>query len=803
MVRLTHDETDDGGCPMTNYVLDWDAIFAPGASPSNTSIGSVDVTFAIADAGGGAPSAQSATVNSNQFGATNEGHLRLEMTAAAPGEGIVQTIIFEETGFPNEGVRDVAFTLLDVDQDTWQDQVQIIAYDVDGNALPATVVTLTPSGGSASASGDTAQGEADALATQNIGNVEVAIDGEISRIDIVYTAGPDVTSGLTSQDLGIGSISFTSDVIYDDSDGTDDGIINGTDEDNIIFGGTIADGGLLFSGTGADNDSTFPDDTIQAGDGNDTVFGGAGRDSIVGGDGDDDLRGGDGNNIIEGGLGNDRIFGGSLAETISGGADDDVILGGGGTDELSGNGGNDQFLLLASDVAGLGFIDGGADNDVVDITFNATGTTADLKNIVYQNIEFLDFDAGATDATISLLDTQVSGLRAVFFDRLSNSNANTEILEIQMTGEATLNLNPLGVSNFTGNDFFRVLGEDNAENITGTFISDSIEGNGGADTIDGGSGDDTIDGGTGNDMLIGGRGNDSLSGGDGDDMFSGSNREAFFGDTIDGGDGGSDMDVLDLTGLGRWRIGAESDDLDGNSTSGTIEFLNDTGGVEDTLSFSEIEDILCFAEGTLIATDKGQVPVEDLKIGDLLRSADGRSVPVRWVARQTIMPRFHRERAEMVEIKAGALGDGLPLWDLRVTANHGMVLDGAVIDASLLVNGSSIRRVQLAGLPERFTVYHVETDDHDVILANGSASETFIDAVGRSQFDNYQEFVDLFGATASAPKNPLPRVAAKRLLPPATKFRISNASKKLNLGLHSLPRHCEGKAARSIRTGTE
>jgi hypothetical protein len=51
----------------------------------------------------------------------------------------------------------------------------------------------------------------------------------------------------------------------------------------------------------------------------------------------------------------------------------------------------------------------------------------------------------------------------------------------------------------------------------------------------------------------------------------------------------------------------------------------------------EEETPVCFLAGTLIATPTGEVPVECLNIGDLVLTADGRAVPVKWIGRQTIV----------------------------------------------------------------------------------------------------------------------------------------------------------------------
>ncbi|WP_051539784.1 Hint domain-containing protein, partial [Sulfitobacter sp. 20_GPM-1509m] len=135
----------------------------------------------------------------------------------------------------------------------------------------------------------------------------------------------------------------------------------------------------------------------------------------------------------------------------------------------------------------------------------------------------------------------------------------------------------------------------------------------------------------------------------------------------------------------------------------------------------------CFLTGTRIATPSGETAVEDLRIGDVVTTADGRTVEVKWMARQTYR-QFRNmalpEKHAPVCISAGALGHGLPHSDLYLTADHGMILDDMVVNAGAMVNGDTIRFVPLSEMPAEFTYYHVETEHHDEILANGAASET-------------------------------------------------------------------------------
>lgn len=182
---------------------------------------------------------------------------------------------------------------------------------------------------------------------------------------------------------------------------------------------------------------------------------------------------------------------------------------------------------------------------------------------------------------------------------------------------------------------------------------------------------------------------------------------------------------------------------------------------------------LCFAAGTMIATPQGDRAVETLRMGDMIATADGRSVPVKWIGRQTLHKRFAGVRACPARVSAGAMGEGLPYRDLVLTADHALVLDGMAINAGALVNGVSITLDPPESLAERVTYYHVETEAHDVILANGVPAETFIDYVARSHFDNYAEYVALFGVPDPIAEMPMLRISAARLVPPSIRARLA------------------------------
>ncbi|WP_435258033.1 Hint domain-containing protein [Thioclava sp. FR2] len=188
----------------------------------------------------------------------------------------------------------------------------------------------------------------------------------------------------------------------------------------------------------------------------------------------------------------------------------------------------------------------------------------------------------------------------------------------------------------------------------------------------------------------------------------------------------------------------------------------------------------CFLTGTAIATLSGERKVEDLKIGDLILTADGSAIPVKWVGRQTFRNNIINlplaaDRAPIC-IAKGALGSGLPKADLYVTADHGMIIDDLLVNAGALVNGTTIRRVMLSEMSETFTAYHIETEHHDVILANGAPAESFIDYIDRKTFDNYAEYAALYGDEPVITEMPLPRISSRRQLPAdiAARFGIAD-----------------------------
>jgi hypothetical protein len=175
--------------------------------------------------------------------------------------------------------------------------------------------------------------------------------------------------------------------------------------------------------------------------------------------------------------------------------------------------------------------------------------------------------------------------------------------------------------------------------------------------------------------------------------------------------------------------------------AGTIELLGYTGGI----SPSDIEFTACYCRGTRIATDNGEVAVEDLSIGDYVMTKSGTARPITWIGRRSYGGRFVMGRKDILPIciKAGALDDNVPKRDLWISPNHAMYLEGVLIEAKDLVNGVSIVQAERVAQVEYF---HIELETQEVIIAEGALSESFIDDDSRFMFHNAHEYRVLYPA---------------------------------------------------------
>ena len=157
----------------------------------------------------------------------------------------------------------------------------------------------------------------------------------------------------------------------------------------------------------------------------------------------------------------------------------------------------------------------------------------------------------------------------------------------------------------------------------------------------------------------------------------------------------------------------------------------------------QVTVIACYCRGTLILTPAGEVPVEELAIGDRIVALAGEERPIRWIGYRAYDGRFIAGNRQVLPIcvTADAIASGVPARDLYLSPEHSLWIDGVLVQAKHLVNGATI--VQADGI-DRVEYFHVELDEHDVIFADGAAAETFVDCDNRLMFANGAEYARLY-----------------------------------------------------------
>jgi len=149
-------------------------------------------------------------------------------------------------------------------------------------------------------------------------------------------------------------------------------------------------------------------------------------------------------------------------------------------------------------------------------------------------------------------------------------------------------------------------------------------------------------------------------------------------------------------------------------------------------------DNACYVAGTHIMTEHGELAVEELAEGDMVvtLAGDTRSLrPVKWIGQRRLNLLQHPQPnlSAPVRVRRQAFGQGLPSRDLLLSPDHCLFVDGKLIPAKLLINDMTI-------VQERETAsvdyYHVELDQHSVLLAEGLPAESYLDTGNRAMFAN-------------------------------------------------------------------
>ncbi len=155
----------------------------------------------------------------------------------------------------------------------------------------------------------------------------------------------------------------------------------------------------------------------------------------------------------------------------------------------------------------------------------------------------------------------------------------------------------------------------------------------------------------------------------------------------------------------------------------------------------------CYTTGTAIETELGEVAIEDIQIGDRVKTFGGEYKAVRWIGKRRAYKAELEANSKLypVMIKAGALGEGLPKRDLVVSRQHRMMIRSELTKKLVGSSEALIPAIKLTALPgiyvdetvDSVEYIHLLLDDHDAIFAEGTAAETlYLGEMALSAFDD-------------------------------------------------------------------
>lgn len=139
--------------------------------------------------------------------------------------------------------------------------------------------------------------------------------------------------------------------------------------------------------------------------------------------------------------------------------------------------------------------------------------------------------------------------------------------------------------------------------------------------------------------------------------------------------------------------------------------------------------VVCFGEGTLIDTPAGSRAVETLVAGNLVTTLDHGPMPILWISQSTHVWPGSSEDALPIQIRAGALGAGMPARDLVVSPQHKvLIVDPANRHQSVLAPAKGLtsrRGIRVMRGKRKVTYYHVLLETHEILLSEGLPTESF------------------------------------------------------------------------------
>ena len=139
----------------------------------------------------------------------------------------------------------------------------------------------------------------------------------------------------------------------------------------------------------------------------------------------------------------------------------------------------------------------------------------------------------------------------------------------------------------------------------------------------------------------------------------------------------------------------------------------------------------CFVAGTMIRTPNGEVPIEQLDVGDRVQTLSGGCTPILWRGQSTVSPGMQQRAPALRAIRIGrcAIGNDRPL---EVSQQHRILIQGYKAELwfgepEVLVPAKALLRfdrVSFCRIDTEISYHHILLSGHQVVFSNGIPSES-------------------------------------------------------------------------------
>ncbi|WP_225612229.1 Hint domain-containing protein [Paracoccus sp. PAR01] len=145
-------------------------------------------------------------------------------------------------------------------------------------------------------------------------------------------------------------------------------------------------------------------------------------------------------------------------------------------------------------------------------------------------------------------------------------------------------------------------------------------------------------------------------------------------------------------------------------------------------------EVVCFVAGTLIETDRGPVPVEELVAGDTVWTKDDGFQPIRWIGSVKLSGAMLANKPNLrpIRIRAGALGANTPSSDLLVSPQHRVLVRSRIAvkmfdTMEVLIPAKQLLQIDGIDYDHATTeveYFHFLFDRHQIVVSNGAETES-------------------------------------------------------------------------------